>query len=252
MKDMMNIGIIIQARTDSKRFPNKVLELINSKSVLWHVINRCKKTPYHVIVSTTNRIIDDSVINIAKKSNVRYFRGSSDDVLDRFYQTAKHFSLDLIIRITADCPLIDPDELVKVVEPIQNNGFDYAGLDEKTYPDGFDSEAFTFRTLEKAWKNSKLKSEREHVTPYIKNPINDFKITYVTFKNNYSNLRLSIDHVEDLILIRTLFNELHENQNFHIDDILKILRRKPELLKINQQFKRNEGYKKSLQDDKLI
>jgi spore coat polysaccharide biosynthesis protein SpsF (cytidylyltransferase family) len=248
----MKIGIIIQARTDSKRFPNKVLELINSKSVLWHVINRCKKTPYLVIVSTTNRIIDDSVIDIAKTSDVNYFRGSTDDVLDRFYQTAKHFSLDLIIRITADCPLIDPVELVNVVEPIQNNGYDYAGLDEKTYPDGLDSEAFTFTALEKTWKNSKLKSEREHVTPYIKNPANGFKISYIVFKKNCSNIRLSIDHLQDLDLIRNIFNELQEKENFYFDDILQILNRKPELLKINQQFKRNEGYQKSIQDDKPI
>ncbi len=249
---MKKIGIIIQARTDSDRFPNKIVKLIDSKSVLWHVINRCKKTPYHVIVSTTNRTIDDPIIKIAKESNVDYFRGSEKDVLDRYYQTAKYFSLDFIIRITADCPLIDPIEIIKVIEPLQFKYFDYAGLDEKTYPDGLDAEAFTFRTLEKTWNNSNLKSEREHVTSYIKNSPNKFKICYIPFKMNCSNLRLSIDYFEDLVLIRTLFNELDENQNFHIDDILQIINQKPELLKINQQFKRNEGYQKSLQNDKSI
>ena len=109
---MVNVGIIIQARTDSSRLPNKVLELIDSESVLWHVINRCKKTPYLVIVSTTNREIDEPIIEICKKHSVDYFRGSSEDVLDRFYQCSKNFDLTNIVRLSGDSPLIDPD-LVK-------------------------------------------------------------------------------------------------------------------------------------------
>ena len=247
---MVNVGIIIQARTDSSRLPNKVLELIDSESVLWHVINRCKKTPYLVIVSTTNREIDEPIIEICKKHSVDYFRGSSEDVLDRFYQTAKNFSIDVIIRVTADCPLVDPQEIEKVAKSILVENFDYSGIDENTYPDGFDCEAFTFNVLEKTWKDSKLQSEREHVTPYMKNPKNMFKRKFIPFKKNYSNFRFSIDYIEDLMLIQNLMNKL--NENFSIDDVLEILNKNPELVKINNMHKRNEGYAKSLKNDKLI
>ena len=247
---MKKVSIIIQARTDSERFPNKVLELINSKPLLSHVISRCKKTPYSVIVSTTNREIDKPILEISKKHDVPYFCGSTNDVLDRFYQTAKKFSIDVIIRVTADCPLIDPQEIEKVVKPIIMKNFDYAGLDENTYPDGFDCEAFTFNTLEKTWKNSKLQSEHEHVSPYMKNPDNVFKRIFIPFKKNFSNLRFSVDHQEDLMLIQKIIDKL--NENFSIDDVLEILNENPELKKINSMHTRNEGYRKSLKNDRLI
>jgi len=116
----MKTGIIIQARIDSDRFPKKVLKLIDDKSVLWHVINQCKKTKLEVIIATTTRKMDDPIIEIAKKSKVKFFRGSKNDVLDRYYQTAKKFRLKWIIRITSDCPIVDPDESIKVAKLLKS------------------------------------------------------------------------------------------------------------------------------------
>ena len=246
----MKIGIIIQARTDSDRFPKKVLELIDDKSVLWHVINQCKQTKLEIIVATTKRKIDDPIVEIAKKTKVRFFRGSKNDVLDRYYQVAKKFGLKWIIRITADCPIIDPRESMKVVKLLRSGNMDYVALDEKTYPDGLDTEGFTFESLEIAWKNAKLKSEREHVSPYIKN--NNFKKKTISYKDNLSHFRWTVDYKDDLEFFKLIFKKLKNKKIIHLDDILKILNNNPELIKINSSHKRNDGYQKSLKNDKKI
>lgn len=247
----MNIGIIIQARTDSERFPNKILQKINDKSVLWHVIERCKHMHLPIIVSTTNRTIDDPIIEISKDCKVNFFRGSTNDVLDRFYQTAKSFSLDFIIRITADCPLIDPIESSKVIDILKTKNYDYVALDDTTYPDGLDTEGFSFNSLKKSWMKSTLNSEREHVTPFIKDPKNEFKQYLIKFSKNFSNYRLTVDYPDDLELIQNIYSELDNENMFYIDEIITLLEKKPELLSINFSHIRNEGYQKSLKDDIL-
>tara|TARA_B110000495_G_scaffold202105_1_gene221268 strand:- start:4333 stop:5079 length:747 start_codon:yes stop_codon:yes gene_type:complete len=246
----MKIGIIIQARTDSDRFPKKVLELIDDKSVLWHVINQCKQTKLEIIVATTKRKIDDPIVEIAKKAKVRFFRGSKNDVLDRYYQAAKKFGLEWIIRITADCPIVDPRESIKVVKLLRSGNIDYVALDEKTYPDGLDTEGFTFESLEIAWKNAKLKSEREHVTPYIKKEKNKFKKKIIPYSKNLSHFRFTVDYKEDLELLEHILINLKNKKIIHLNDIVKIVEKNPELIKINSFHKRNEGYKISVKNDK--
>ena len=246
----MKIGIIIQARTDSNRFPKKVLKLIDDNSVLWHVINQCKQTELEVIVATTKRKIDDPIVEIAKKTQVRFFRGSKNDVLDRYYQAAKKFGLEWIIRITSDCPIVDPKESIKVAKFLSSGNVDYVALDEKTYPDGLDTEGFTFESLERAWKNAKLKSEREHVTPYIKNKKNNFKKKIISYKDDLSHFRWTVDYKEDLEFFKLIFKKLKNKKIVHLNDILKILSKNPELMNINSSYKRNEGYQKSLENDK--
>jgi spore coat polysaccharide biosynthesis protein SpsF len=246
----MEIGIIIQCRTDSNRFPKKILKLIDDKPVLWHVINQCKKTKLQIIISTTTRKMDDPIIEIAKKSKVEFYRGSKNDVLDRYYQTAKKFGLKWIIRITSDCPIIDPNESVKVAKLLKSKKIDYVALDDKTYPDGLDTEGFTFESLEQAWKNAKLSSEREHVSPYIQK--NNFKKKIISNKKNLSHLRFTIDYKDDLKFLRAIFSKLKNKENIDLNQILKILERYPELIKINASHKRNEGYRKSIKNDKII
>jgi len=245
----MKIGIIIQARCDSARFPEKVLQKIEGHSMLWHVIQRCIATNFPVIVSTTNRKIDDPIIDIALSCNVNYFRGSVNDVLDRFYQTAKQFNLDGIIRITADCPLIDPNESKKVGLKLKTKQFDYVGLNGKKYPDGLDTEGFTFQTLENIWKNAKLKSEREHVTPYLKKNKKNFKIQIIEPKSDLSKFRFTVDHPDDLEFVRKIYSELYKKDIFYLHDILDFLKNHPETLAINSSHKRNQGYIKSLLKD---
>jgi len=247
----MNISIIIQARCNSGRFPNKILKKLNSKSILWHVIERCKIMNLPIIVSTTNQSIDDPIIKIAKECEVNFFRGSTNDVLDRFYQTAKKFSLDFIIRITADCPLIDPIESGKVIDSLKTGNYDYVALDDTTYPDGLDTEGFSFKSLEKSWNKSKLSSEREHVTPYIKDAKNGFKLYLIKFHKNYSKYRLTVDYPDDFQLIQNIYSKLYHGNIFFIDEIINIIKKNPELLMINSSHNRNEGYRKSLKDDVL-
>jgi len=245
----MNTGIIIQARSDSSRFPNKVFQLIKNQPILWHVIQRCKWMKLPIIVATSDRNIDDEIESISKSCNVECFRGSKDDVLDRFYQTAKKYSLKYVIRITADCPLIDPRESIKVLDLIKSSNLDYVRLDENTYPDGMDTEVFTFDSLKKTWINAKLKSEREHVTPYIYNPNNEFKTKIISFKKNVSHYRWAVDYPNDLKFIRKIYDELYHDVIFFSNDVLKLLEKKPELTKINSNHSRNDGYVKSLRED---
>ena len=241
----MNTAILIQARTDSERFPNKVLQNIDKYPMLWHQIKRCKFMNLPIIVVTTKRNIDEPIIEIAKKCNVKFFRGSIDDVLDRFYQTAKKFSLEYIMRITADCPLIDPKHSILTLEKIIKEKIDYVALDDSTYPDGLDTEIFTFDALEKAWGNAKKKSEREHVTPYILEPKNNFVVKKIKFKQNLSHMRWTVDYKNDLDFVREIYSRFKDKKIFFMNDIIEILNKNPEIQNINSNHQRNERYAKS-------
>jgi spore coat polysaccharide biosynthesis protein SpsF len=250
------LGIIIQARTGSTRLPQKVIKKIVNKTVLEHVIERAKRVKNidEIILATTKKKEDDKLEKIAKRLGVSIFRGSKNDVLDRYYQVAKLFKISSIIRITADCPLLDPRVAEEVINFYSQGNCDYvSNTHPPTFPNGMDIEIFNFKSLKKSWQEAKLKSEREHVTPYIyKNP-NLFKIGNIAYGNNdFSYLRLTLDEKEDLFLIREIYKELYDkNPFFGLEDILELFKRKPELIKINQHIKRNEGYLKSLQQDKI-
>lgn len=251
-KKNKKITIIIQARSDSKRFPRKVLSIIKGKSLLWHVINRAKQMKHdELVVATTTRTIDNEIAQIARNSNVKCFRGKTNDVLDRFFNAAKRYDSDIIVRITADCPLIDPIESNKVIDKFLIGKYDYVTSDDKTYPKGIDTECFSFNVLKKAWKNAKLKSEREHVTPYIWKNSKKFKIGKVYNKISTPH-RLVVDYKDDLIFIKKIYNRLYQNDDvFLVSDVLQILRKEPMLLKINQHHDPNEGYDLSLKNDLL-
>lgn len=244
------IVIIIQARTDSRRFPKKVLSIIKGRPLLWHVINRVKQMKHdEIVVATTSRKIDDKVVEIAKISNVKYYRGKTCDVLDRFFKTAQKHKADIIVRITADCPLIDPIESNKVIDKFLSNKYDYVTSDDETYPKGIDTECFNFTSLKKAWKNAKLKSEREHVTPYIWKRPDKFTIGKV-YNDKPIKLRWVVDYKDDLIFIKKIYDRLYKNSNiFLMTDILKVIKKEPQLLKINQNHDPNEGYSLSLKND---
>lgn len=248
-----NCIVIIQARVDSKRLPGKVLSNIEGKPMLWHIIDRIKKMKCgRVIVATTTRKIDDDIARIARKSGIKCFRGKSSDVLDRFFKAALKFKANVIVRITADCPLIDPRESEKVVSKFLNGSYDYVSNDSKTYPNGLDTECFSFDSLKKAWKEAKLKSEREHVTQYIwKNP-DKFKIGIVhnTRKTTPSHLKWSVDYKDDLDFVRQIYSRLYNNRRiFMMKDVINLLKKEPKLTKINAKHKRNEGYSISLKND---
>jgi len=249
-KKNKKITIIIQARSDSKRFPKKVLSVIKGKSLLWHVINRAKHMRYdEIVVATTTRTIDNKIAEISRNSGVKCFRGKAHDVLDRFFKAAKRYDSDIIVRITADCPLIDPIESNKVINKFLSGKYDYVTSDDKTYPKGIDTECFSFNVLKKTWKNAKLKSEREHVTSHIWNNPKKFKIGKVYNKIPIPQ-RWVVDYKDDLIFIKKIYDRLYQNDGvFSMSDVLQVIRKEPMLLKINQYHDPNEGYNLSLEND---
>lgn len=243
---------MIQARTDSSRLPNKVLKTIEDKLLLWHVINRSKqvKNVEQIILITTRREIDEKLINIAKDSEILSFRGDVLDVLNRHYQCALEFDADPIIRITSDCPLIDPVLVEQILEFFLSNNYDYvSNTINPTFPDGLDTEIFSFSALKQAADNAKLKSEREHVTSYIKNNPKKFKLYNYKNEQDYSKYRWTVDEKRDLEFVRKIYFKMRPKKIFSMDDILNIIFKNPEIQKINSGIMRNEGYIKSLKED---
>ena len=247
----MKQSAIIQARMESSRLPGKVLKLLDDKPLLFHVINQLKncKQLKNIIVATTNLPEDDIIEEYVKKLNVSYFRGHPTDVLDRFFQCAKFYSIKIIIRITADNPLMDPNIVDDAIEKFNNGNFDYLSTQRsKTFPNGTETEIFSFQSLEKAWLNAKKPSEREHVTSYFYNNPEIFYLGQLTNSENLSHLRLTIDEENDLELVRILFSKI-KKRPILISDVIKVIKNEPELKKINSNNQYNEGYLKSLQDD---
>jgi spore coat polysaccharide biosynthesis protein SpsF len=248
----MLTAAIIQARMGSHRLPGKVLMPLAGKPVLWHVINRLKYSQKInvIVVATTGEKIDDAVVKLCEDNGVPYFRGSEDDVLDRYYQAAKMFNADPIVRITADCPAIDPYVVDEVVEGFLNGNYDIYGLSGE-FPDGLDCTVFSFRALEDAWRNAELPSEREHVCPYMEGHPEKFKIGgYEKFKG-MGHYRWTLDTEDDYKFLSEVFSRLYkENELFLTEDIVRLMEREPDLMQLNSHVQRNEGYIKSLDNDK--
>lgn len=246
---------IIQARFNSSRLPGKILKEISGKPLLAHVIERVKLSGQvsKVILATTVHPNDNATCDQAQKCGVDCFRGNEEDVLDRYYSAAKRYNGESILRVTADCPLIDPEITDRIIEKYLEGGLDYvSNTIEPTFPDGLDSEVFSFKALEKAWKEAKKLSEREHVTPYLWNHPQNFRIKNVAYEKNLSGLRWTVDTKEDLEFVKEVYKDLYrEGQIFYMRDVLHLMERRPELLKINRHPVRNEGYLHSLSKDNV-
>ena len=245
------IGCIIQARMGSSRLPGKVLmNSGNGMPLLYYVINQlrhCSKVKNLVIATTTNQE-DDEIEKFADNNSVNVFRGSEKDVLDRYFQCAKKYSFSTIVRITADCPLIDPQIVDKVIEQFFSGNYDFAtNTLTRTFPIGTDVEVFSFSALKRTWESAQLPSEREHVTPYLRNERN-FKIINVQNDKNISSLRLTVDRIEDFELIKQILKNISVNP-IHLGDVLELFSRKPELIEINKHIDNNEGFSRSLKED---
>ena len=253
---VMNILAIIQARISSTRLPKKVLLDLEGKTVLEHVVERVNRSKRisEVIVATTINSEDLEIVKLCSNKGIRVFCGSEDDVLDRFYQVAKLIKPKHIVRITADCPMIDPNVIDKTINLhlYQNSDYTCNTLNE-TFPDGLDVEIFTYEALEKAWKEAILTSEREHVTPYIRKHEEIFKISGLEKKQNLSKKRWTIDEYDDYKFLKVIFKNVYvKNSNFRMNDILKYLRKNPDVERMNNQIVRNEGYLKSVEEDRKI
>lgn len=251
----LNTVLITQARTGSSRLPGKVLKTVDDKTLLQIHLERLKqcKNVSDIIVATTIEPEDEKIDLLAKKLGFKSYRGSEEDVLDRFYWAAEPLSPSWIVRVTSDCPLLDPELVDSVIEFSQNHDIDYvSNTIESNYPDGQDVEVFTFEALKKAWKEAKKFSEREHVTPYIRNNSNLqgeklFKVQSYPSGADYGNIRMTVDEQEDYILIKKLVRDLGTDKSWkeYTDYVIQ-----NDLTSINSHFQRNEGYIKSLKKDK--
>ncbi len=244
---------IIQARVSSNRLPGKALKPILGEAMLWRQVERVKRAGLinNLIVATSNDSSDEPIEKLCQDKGVKCFRGSLDDVLDRFYRAAQLFDPEYIVRLTGDCPLADPQLIDEVIRFHLKGDFDYtSNALEPTYPDGLDTEVFRFKCLTEAWREAKLASQREHVTLFIYQQSQRFKIG--NFKNtvDLSGLRWTVDEPVDLTMVNRIYKALYpQNPAFTFKDILGFLDKNPELKTINTKYKRNEGLAKSLAQD---
>tara|TARA_B110000114_G_scaffold71976_1_gene76316 strand:- start:1613 stop:2374 length:762 start_codon:yes stop_codon:yes gene_type:complete len=247
--------LITQARSGSTRFPGKILKEIEGKSLLQIHLNRLSecKTISKIIVATTIKPEDEIIYNKAIQWGFDASRGSELDVLDRFYKAVKNEKPDWVVRVTSDCPLIDSKLVDNIISFVQQKNVDYGSNTlVENFPDGQDVEVFKFSALETAWESAKLQSEREHVTPYIRNNSDFnggvlFKAINFPCEFDYSKIRMTVDEIRDFELIKKLIEELGIDQtwlkytNYIIEN---------DLGTINNSIIRNEGLKTSLKNDK--
>jgi len=247
------ISCIIQARMGSSRLPGKILMNLDGKnSVLQYTLNQLKhsKSIDKIIIATTTLHEDDKIIEMSNVMNIQTFRGSTTDVLDRYYKCAKEFSLTNIVRITSDNPLIDPTLVDQAIEKFFEGSFDYVtNCRPRTFPQGTETEVFSYIALEQAWKEAKKPSEREHVTPYFYNNPETFKILHIKHPDNLSKLRWTIDREPDLELVKAIISKI-KKRPILMKDIISLLENEPDLVNINKDYVMNEGYLKSLEEDK--
>lgn len=230
--------IIVQARMGATRLPGKPLKVVRGKTLLAYLIERLKrvKKADGIVIATTVQPEDLKIVEAAKEARVPYFCGSEEDVLDRYYQTAKREGAEVVVRVTGDCPLIDPAVIDEVIQFFLQGSFDYASNTlERTFPRGMDVEVFSFAALERAAKEAKAPEEREHVTPYLYRHPEIFSLGNLARADDQSRHRLTVDTQEDLILVSLLIEHLYPKE-FTLNDLLRALQENPEWEKINSHI----------------
>ena len=235
----MDTAIIVQARLASKRLPGKVLKKINGKTILEYIIKRLKKTKLskNIIIATTKKEEDQKIIKVAKKTNCHTFRGSTNNVLNRYYRAAAYYKVKNIVRVCSDSPLIDPQIINKVYFFYLKNNYDYVSNKIfPSYPVGMGVEIFNFQSLKKVNKLAKSSYEKEHVTPYFLKRPKKFKIKNVGSKKKLLNYRVVLDYAEDFKLISNILKHFNKQKKiFTLKDIIKYIDRNPIAKKINSQ-----------------
>ena len=254
MSAQAKIVAIIQARMSSNRLPRKVLLPLAGQPIIAQIHRRLKQSQLldQIVLATSVNSEDDAIEDLCKKIGLACYRGSLNDVLDRYYLAAKHYEAKTIVRITADCPVIDPVVVDAVVTACLAGDYDYYGHAGQ-FPDGLDVEVFKFEALEKAWREAKLSSEREHVGPYMSKNPNLFKSGGLALFTGLEHHRWTVDEASDYELLKIIYENLDRPDHvFLTHEILQLFNEQPDLLKINNTITRNAGYAKSLQEDQLI
>lgn len=250
------IAAIIQARLSSSRLPGKVLKPMNGRPMLSWMIERVKaaKKIEQIIIVTSVEASDDSIVEFCERENMPCSRGSLNDVLDRYYQAAKKFKVDTIVRLTGDCPLIDPKVIDILVDVYKNEKYDYVAntlQPHSTFPDGQDVEIFSFTNLERAWKEAKKPSDREHVTFYFWNNPDIFAIHNYQQDSNWSKYRLTVDYPEDFKIVENIVEYLYPKNNlFTMQEIISYLNENEGIKKLNAEINPNAGWQSAFENDK--
>src|ERR1700678_1836070 len=223
----------------STRLPGKVLEDIEGKTMLARVVQRLSRSKLinEVLIATTDGPLDDAIVEECRRCSVQVFRGDERDVLDRYFRAAQLSKAEAVVRITSDCPLIDPEVTDKTIAAFLNEMSDYASnCIVRTYPRGLDTEVMTARALERCWRTANQPYERTHVTPYIYEHPGEFKILSVTGEEDFSQHRWTVDTPEDLEFVRAIYARLKDHDDFLWPDVLALLDRVPALLELNRSI----------------
>ncbi|MBI1964550.1 MAG: glycosyltransferase family protein [candidate division NC10 bacterium] len=252
------IAAVVQARIGSTRLPGKTLADVGGEPMLARLVARARRVSgvEQVIVATTEQPADQAILWFAADHGLPAYAGSEDDVLDRFYQTARRYDVSTIVRVTPDCPLLDPvisgHVLARFLEA--RGSVDYASnTHPPTFPDGLDTEVFSFDALARAWREASEPSEREHVTSYIWRHPEQFRLVNVAHDPDLSALRWTVDEPADLEFVRAVYCHLGAAcETAGLDVVLELLRRHPELEAINRSTARNEGYARSVRADRVL
>ena len=247
---------VVQARLGSTRLPGKALMMIAGRPMLSHVLARARAVPGvdETVLATTASPEDDALVEVAAAEGIASVRGSVEDVLDRFHTALRAHPADAIVRFTADCPLLDPEVSGLVVRDYlaHREETDYvSNVEPPTFPDGLDTEAVSAAALERAWREARLPSDREHVTTYIRSGRNGFRVRNVVHAEDLSAHRWTVDEPRDLAFARAVHAELAPDGRrlFGMREVLDLLRRRPELSSLNSGIARNEGLLRSRAGD---
>lgn len=234
---MNNVLAIVQARLGSSRFKNKVIAPLSNTTVIGYMLRRIAKSKCITKIIVAIPYTDFKLKDLISTYGIETYEGSENNVLDRFYSAAKHFQAYIIVRLTADCPLVDPGLIDEMITRYKEDEFDYLGFGSNpTYPDGLGTEVLNYESLYCAWKYSKNSDEKEHVTLYIRNNPDKFKIGIHSLDKDYSYIRLTLDYPEDLAVIQNIVNTLDKlgDECFGYNDVIKLYNENPLIFTANK------------------
>jgi len=237
----LNIIAIVQARINSTRFPRKVMKLLNKKPIIEIItlILQKSKLINRIVIATSTNAENDELVNFLEKKHIEYFRGSENDVLDRYYKIAKKFQADIIVRVTGDDPLVDVSFIDKAITKIRKGKFDFVSNNyPRTFPLGYDFEVFTFDTLQRIKKSTRNRDNLEHVSLYVKKNRNQFKTANIPAPQTktFPNWRLTVDTPEDYKLMKKIFTFYKNKKIIKYDDVIFLLNKNPKWLDINKNI----------------
>lgn len=251
-RDLQTVAIV-QARLKSERLPRKVMREVLGRPLISFLLERLSQSKKisKIVLATSDDSSNDPLADYVSSQGFSVYRGSENDVLDRVYKAALAFNPEVVVRTTADSPLMDYKHVDQVIDYLKDHDFDYvsSGAKAPMFPDGLDTEVFKFSALERAWKEATLKSDREHVTAYIKRAAG-VKIGDFLAPQDFSKERFTVDNPEDFEVVKYILENLYQsNRYFDLYEILDFKYKNPDFFKVNQHLARNEGYQKSLSQD---